>query len=126
MKQDRYAALDALHAEAVAQFVPEEDVDGIADEVDYLFEDLKYRTVRDNILSGKPRIDGRDTKTVRALDVQVGVLERAHGSALFTRGETQALVTTTLGNTRDALMVDTLAGTKTDNFMLHYNFLLTQ
>lgn len=122
MKQDRYAALDALHAEAVAQFVPEEDVDGIADEVDYLFEDLKYRTVRDNILSGKPRIDGRDTKTVRALDVQVGVLERAHGSALFTRGETQALVTTTLGNTRDALMVDTLAGTKTDNFMLHYNF----
>ena len=122
VKQDRYAALDALHAETVAQFVPEEDVDGIADEVDYLFEDLKYRTVRDNILSGKPRIDGRDTKTVRALDVQVGVLERAHGSALFTRGETQALVTTTLGNTRDALMVDTLAGTKTDNFMLHYNF----
>jgi polyribonucleotide nucleotidyltransferase len=77
-----------------------------------LFEDLKYRTVRDNILSGKPRIDGRDTKTVRALDVQVGVLDRAHGSALFTRGETQALVTTTLGNTRDALMVDTLQGLK--------------
>jgi len=73
-------------------------------------------------LSGKPRIDGRDTKTVRGIDVQVGVLGRAHGSALFTRGETQALVTATLGNTRDALMVDTLAGTKTDNFMLHYNF----
>ena len=122
VKQDRYAALDALYAEAKAQFVPEEDVDGIADEVDFLFEDLKYRTVRDNILSGKPRIDGRDTKTVRAIDVQVGVLGRAHGSALFTRGETQALVTATLGNTRDALMVDTLAGTKTDNFMLHYNF----
>ncbi|GAA5000513.1 polyribonucleotide nucleotidyltransferase [Acinetobacter puyangensis] len=121
-KQDRYAALDALHAEAVAQFVPEEDVDGVADEVDFLFEDLKYRTVRDNILSGKPRIDGRDTKTVRQLDVQVGVLPRTHGSALFTRGETQALVTATLGNTRDALMVDTLSGTKTDNFMLHYNF----
>ncbi|MFU8927857.1 polyribonucleotide nucleotidyltransferase [Acinetobacter puyangensis] len=122
VKQDRYAALDALHAEAVAQFVPEEDVDGVADEVDFLFEDLKYRTVRDNILSGKPRIDGRDTKTVRQLDVQVGVLPRTHGSALFTRGETQALVTATLGNTRDALMVDTLSGTKTDNFMLHYNF----
>ncbi|MCH9048069.1 MAG: polyribonucleotide nucleotidyltransferase [Proteobacteria bacterium] len=122
VKQDRYAALDALHAEAVAQFVPEEDETGIAAEVDELFEDLKYRTVRDNILSGKPRIDGRDTKTVRAIDVQVGVLGRAHGSALFTRGETQALVTATLGNTRDALMVDTLAGTKTDNFMLHYNF----
>ena len=122
VKQDRYAALGALYDEAVAQFVPEEDEAGIADEVNYLFDDLKYRTVRDNILSGKPRIDGRDTKTVRALDVQVGVLERTHGSALFTRGETQALVTTTLGNTRDALMVDTLAGTKTDNFMLHYNF----
>ena len=122
VKQDRYAALDALYAEAVAQFVPENDETGIADEVNELFEDLKYRTVRDNILSGKPRIDGRDTKTVRAIDVQVGVLGRAHGSALFTRGETQALVTATLGNTRDALMVDTLAGTKTDNFMLHYNF----
>jgi len=122
VKQDRYAALDALYAEAVAQFVPENDETGIAEEVNELFEDLKYRTVRDNILSGKPRIDGRDTKTVRAIDVQVGVLDRAHGSALFTRGETQALVTTTLGNTRDALMVDTLAGTKTDNFMLHYNF----
>ncbi|MFB2539243.1 polyribonucleotide nucleotidyltransferase [Acinetobacter sp. c3-l95] len=122
VKQDRYAALDELHAQAVAQFVPENDETGIADEVEFLFEDLKYRTVRDNILSGKPRIDGRDTKTVRQLDVQVGVLDRTHGSALFTRGETQALVTATLGNTRDALMVDTLAGTKTDNFMLHYNF----
>ncbi|MDO4223026.1 MAG: polyribonucleotide nucleotidyltransferase [Acinetobacter sp.] len=122
VKQERYAALDALYEQAVAQFVPEEDETGIADEVAYLFEDLKYRTVRDNILSGKPRIDGRDTKTVRQLDVQVGVLERTHGSALFTRGETQALVTATLGNTRDALMVDTLAGTKSDNFMLHYNF----
>ncbi|MFW1841148.1 polyribonucleotide nucleotidyltransferase, partial [Acinetobacter gyllenbergii] len=92
VKQDRYAALDALYAEAVAQFVPENDETGIADEVNELFEDLKYRTVRDNILSGKPRIDGRDTKTVRGIDVQVGVLDRAHGSALFTRGETQALV----------------------------------
>lgn len=122
IKQDRYAALDALYEQAVAQFVPEDAEEGVADEVQYLFEDLKYRTVRDNILSGKPRIDGRDTKTVRQLDVQVGVLERTHGSALFTRGETQALVTATLGNTRDALMVDTLAGTQTDNFMLHYNF----
>jgi polyribonucleotide nucleotidyltransferase len=122
VKQERYAALDALYQQAVAKFVPEVDDAGIADEVDYLFEDLKYRTVRDNILSGKPRIDGRDNQTVRQLDVQVGVLGRTHGSALFTRGETQALVTATLGNTRDALMVDTLSGTKTDNFMLHYNF----
>lgn len=122
VKQDRYAALDALRSEALAQFAPEGSEDTLAEEVETLFEDLKYRTVRDNILSGKPRIDGRDTKTVRAIDVQVGVLDRAHGSALFTRGETQALVTATLGNTRDALMVDSLAGTKTDPFMLHYNF----
>ena len=122
VKQDRYAALDALHKEALAQFAPEGSEEALADDVNELFEDLKYRTVRDNILSGKPRIDGRDTKTVRGIDVQVGVLGRAHGSALFTRGETQALVTATLGNTRDALMVDSLSGTKTDNFMLHYNF----
>lgn len=122
VKHERYTALDALKAAALAEFAPEGSQDGLSDEVANLFEDLKYRTVRDNILSGKPRIDGRDTKTVRALDVQVGVLPRTHGSALFTRGETQALVTATLGNTRDALMVDTLAGTKTDNFMLHYNF----
>ncbi|WP_205669634.1 polyribonucleotide nucleotidyltransferase [Alkanindiges illinoisensis] len=122
VKHERYTALDALKAAALAEFAPEGSQDSLSDEVANLFEDLKYRTVRDNILSGKPRIDGRDTKTVRALDVQVGVLPRTHGSALFTRGETQALVTATLGNTRDALMVDTLAGTKTDNFMLHYNF----
>lgn len=120
-KQSRYSALDAIKATALAEFAPEGG-ENDADEVANLFEDLKYRTVRDNILSGKPRIDGRDTKTVRGLDVQVGVLPRTHGSALFTRGETQALVTATLGNTRDALMVDSLTGTKTDNFMLHYNF----
>ncbi|MEC7120108.1 MAG: polyribonucleotide nucleotidyltransferase [Pseudomonadota bacterium] len=120
-KQQRYEALGAIKQAALAEFAPEGgEVD--ADELANLFEDLKYRTVRDNILSGKPRIDGRDTKTVRALDVQVGVLPRAHGSSLFTRGETQALVTATLGNTRDALRVDSLAGTKTDPFMLHYNF----
>ncbi len=120
-KQARYAALDAIKATVFAEFTAEGS-ENDADEVANLFEDLKYRTVRDNILSGKPRIDGRDTKTVRGLDVQVGVLPRTHGSALFTRGETQALVTATLGNTRDALMVDSLKGTKTDNFMLHYNF----
>lgn len=122
VKHERYAALDAIKKTALAEFAPEGSDSALTDDVINLFEDLKYRTVRDNILSGKPRIDGRDTKTVRGLDVQVGVLPRTHGSALFTRGETQALVTATLGNTRDALMVDTLSGTKTDNFMLHYNF----
>ena len=125
VKQDRYARLDEIKTQAIEALAGDEQAEGYADnvaQIKELFETLKYRTVRDNILSGKPRIDGRDTKTVRAIDVQVGVLGRAHGSALFTRGETQALVTATLGNTRDALMVDTLAGTKTDNFMLHYNF----
>ena len=120
-KQSRYSRLDAIQAEALARFAPEGG-EVSADDVLTCFEDLKYRTVRDNILSGKPRIDGRDTKTVRALDVQVGVLPNAHGSALFTRGETQALVTATLGSARDSLMVDALEGTYTDPFMLHYNF----
>ncbi|HEX4869109.1 MAG TPA: polyribonucleotide nucleotidyltransferase, partial [Moraxellaceae bacterium] len=121
VKQDRYTRLDEIKKQALAQFAPEGG-ETSADEVEELFEDLKYRTVRDNILSGKPRIDGRDTRTVRALDIQVGVLGKAHGSALFTRGETQALVTATLGGTRDAMMIDALEGTRTDNFMLHYNF----
>ncbi len=120
-KQVRYSKLDELKKQALAQFAPEGG-DVSADDVEELFEDLKYRTVRDNILSGKPRIDGRDTRTVRALDIQVGVLGKTHGSALFTRGETQALVTATLGGTRDAMMIDALEGTRTDNFMLHYNF----
>jgi polyribonucleotide nucleotidyltransferase len=120
-KQDRYSKLDEIKKQALAQFAPEGG-DVSADEVEELFEDLKYRTVRDNILSGKPRIDGRDTRTVRALDIQVGVLGKTHGSALFTRGETQALVTATLGGTRDSMMIDALEGTRTDNFMLHYNF----
>lgn len=124
VKQDRYARLDELAAEALA-LAGDETSDDYADKVAQikeLFETLKYRTVRDNILSGKPRIDGRDLETVRALDIQVGVLPYTHGSALFTRGETQALVVTTLGTTRDVNLVDTLAGTKQDHFMLHYNF----
>lgn len=121
VKQDRYTRLGEIKQAVLAQFAPEGSEQD-ASEVEDLFEDLKYRSVRDNILSGKPRIDGRDTKTVRALDIQVDVLARAHGSALFTRGETQALVTTTLGGTRDCMMVDALEGTYTDNFMLHYNF----
>ncbi|WP_066804189.1 polyribonucleotide nucleotidyltransferase [Moraxella oblonga] len=124
VKQDRYARLDELAKEALALAGDEtaEDYADKAKEIKELFETLKYRTVRDNILSGKPRIDGRDLETVRALDIQVGVLPYTHGSALFTRGETQALVTTTLGTTRDVNLVDTLAGTKQDHFMLHYNF----
>jgi len=120
-KQSRYARLDEIKKQALVQFAPEGG-EVSADDVEELFEDLKYRTVRDNILSGKPRIDGRDTRTVRALDIQVGVLPKVHGSALFTRGETQAIVTATLGGSRDAMMIDALEGTRTDHFMLHYNF----
>ena len=120
-KQTRYTRLGEIKQQALAQFAVE-GADVSTDDVVNAFEDLKYRTVRDNILSGKPRIDGRNLDTVRALDVQVGVLPRVHGSALFTRGETQALVTATLGGTRDAMSIDSLEGSITENFMLHYNF----
>ena len=124
-KASRYARLDEIKNQAIEALAGDAEAEGYADnvaQIKELFETLKYRTVRDNILSGKPRIDGRDLQTVRALDIQVGILPYTHGSALFTRGETQALVTTTLGNSRDVNMIDTLAGTKQDHFMLHYNF----
>ncbi|WP_448569833.1 polyribonucleotide nucleotidyltransferase [Thalassotalea ganghwensis] len=87
-----------------------------------LFHDLEKKIVRGRITQGSPRIDGRDPEMIRALDVMTGVLPRTHGSAVFTRGETQALVTATLGTQRDAQRLDTLMGEKTENFMLHYNF----
>ncbi len=93
-----------------------------AEEVEKEFAKLESRIVRGRALAGEPRIDGRDTGTVRPLDIRAGVLPRAHGSALFTRGETQALVVTTLGTGRDAQLVDALSGERRDPFMLHYNF----
>ncbi|HXS92252.1 MAG TPA: polyribonucleotide nucleotidyltransferase [Steroidobacteraceae bacterium] len=86
------------------------------------FANLEYRIVRRRILAGEPRIDGRDTKTVRPIAIRTGVAPRTHGSALFTRGETQALVVTTLGTGRDAQIIDALAGERKEPFMLHYNF----
>lgn len=124
-KQARYAKLGEIKDAAVAQFVSEDQsADGAIskDDVTGEFEELKYNTVRGNILSGKPRIDGRALDTVRAINVQTGVLPQTHGSALFTRGETQALVVATLGSSRDELIYDSLLGKQTDNFMLHYNF----
>ena len=124
-KQDRYAKLDEIKDKAIETLAGDETAEDYEDKksaIKTIFDDMKYRTVRDNILSGKPRIDGRDLDTVRALDIQAGVLPYTHGSALFTRGETQALVTTTLGNSRDVNLVDSLSGTKQDHFMLHYNF----
>jgi polyribonucleotide nucleotidyltransferase len=93
-----------------------------ADQVGTELFNLEYRLVRERILEGHPRIDGRDTKTVRGINIRTGVLARTHGSALFTRGETQALVVTTLGTGRDAQIIDGLTGERKEAFMLHYNF----
>ncbi len=121
-KQERYTALDALRNEAVAKFATIEDGQPTEQEVKNIFGLLEYRIVRENIVNGEPRIDGRDTRTVRPLNIQTSVLPKTHGSALFTRGETQALVTTTLGTARDAQILDSLEGEQRDTFMLHYNF----
>ncbi|QHG92546.1 polyribonucleotide nucleotidyltransferase [Coxiella endosymbiont of Amblyomma sculptum] len=91
-------------------------------EVVSIFHDLERKVVRDRILSGHPRIDGRDAETIRPISIRVGVLPRSHGSALFTRGETQALVVVTLGTERDAQMVDDLDGDRREDFIFHYNF----
>ncbi len=120
-KQQRYERLSELRAQAVEQFTNEDTGIG-ADEVKQLFGKLEKKLVRSRVVAGEPRIDGRDSKTVRAIEVEVGVLPKAHGSALFTRGETQALVVATLGSARDAQIVDALGGELRDNFMLHYNF----
>ncbi len=106
------SVMAALKADAVA--FDKVEVEGL------LFE-IESRIVRGQILAGEPRIDGRDTRTVRAIEIRSGVLPRTHGSALFTRGETQALVAATLGTERDAQRIDALAGEFTDRFMLHYN-----
>ncbi|PAV47992.1 polyribonucleotide nucleotidyltransferase [Pseudomonas sp. HAR-UPW-AIA-41] len=122
IKQDRYNRLDELREQVVAKFAGEGEGQFSAGEVKDVFGLLEYRTVRENIVNGLPRIDGRDTRTVRPLKIEVGVLGKTHGSALFTRGETQALVVATLGTARDAQLLDTLEGERKDSFMLHYNF----
>jgi polyribonucleotide nucleotidyltransferase len=124
-KMARYAKLDEVVAATKEKLctAPEgETPRWSGDEVYGVIEKLKKSIVRGRILDGQPRIDGRDTKTVRPITVRTGVLPRTHGSALFTRGETQALVVTTLGTERDAQIIDALDGEKRDNFMLHYNF----
>ncbi|MDA8360516.1 MAG: polyribonucleotide nucleotidyltransferase [Gammaproteobacteria bacterium] len=117
-RQDRVAE---LRDKAVAQLAGEAPKPS-AETVLTAFGDLEKRVVRGRILSGEPRIDGRDTKTVRPITIRTGILPRTHGSALFTRGETQALVVTTLGTGRDAQLIDALEGERKEPFMLHYNF----
>ena len=119
-KMDRQNRLGELREQAVAELAAEQGPD--ADEILAVFSGVEKKTVRRAIIAGEPRIDGRDTKTVRDISVEVGVLPLTHGSALFTRGETQAIVTTTLGSMRDSAIIDALQGSFRDNFMLHYNF----
>ncbi|MDR1828632.1 MAG: polyribonucleotide nucleotidyltransferase [Methylobacteriaceae bacterium] len=122
-KQERYAAVDAVKEKVLAEFCPEEgEAKFDAEKVKTVFHDVQAQIVRWNILDDGKRIDGRDVKTVRPIVAEVGVLPRAHGSALFTRGETQALVVATLGTGDDEQMIDSLEGTYNERFMLHYNF----
>ena len=118
-KQERYAKLDAMKAKAKAAVPAEEFAAGYVAEG---IEQLQYDHVRGMVLDNGRRIDGRDTKTVRPIVCEIGVLPRAHGSALFTRGETQALVVTTLGTGQDEQIIDALTGEYREAFMLHYNF----
>lgn len=126
VKADRYGALDAVKAEAATQFLENIDDKDLKEqrkkELGTIIEDLKYDEARRMVLQDKVRIDGRDMVTVRPIWTQAGMLPRAHGSALFTRGETQVLGTVTLGTGDDELRVDSLSGNYTKKFMLHYNF----
>lgn len=118
----RRTTLDDISKRVVEQLCIGEEGAPSVEAVKNIVGHLEEITVRGRILAGERRIDGRDTKTVRPIQVELGLLPRAHGSALFTRGETQALVVATLGTERDAQMIDELAGEVRDNFMLHYNF----
>jgi polyribonucleotide nucleotidyltransferase len=121
-KMQRRDRLKEVKTQTLAALTAGDPPKWTADQVDSEFHKLESNIVRQRILNGEPRIDGRDYKTVRPITVKVGVLPRTHGSALFTRGETQALVATTLGTTRDAQIIDALEGERREPFMLHYNF----
>jgi len=120
-KMARQDQISALRDQAIVELA--DAANGVAaGDVSGVFAKLEKKIVRQRIIAGEPRIDGRDTTTVRPISVEVGLLPKAHGSALFTRGETQAIVTTTLGSMRDAAIIDALHGSFRDNFLLHYNF----
>ncbi len=121
-KQDRQAAVAAAKAATIEALSGGEESRWSADDVKGALSKLEKTIVRQRVIKGEPRIDGRDRSTVRPIDVNVGVLPRAHGSALFTRGETQAIVVTTLGTGRDAQIIDAIEGERKEPFMLHYNF----
>ena len=123
-KMERYEKMGQIKDTAVEELGGDDDDSPSSDEINNYIKKIEKSTVRERILAGEPRIDGRDSSTVRELAIEVGVLENTHGSALFTRGETQALVTTTLGSKRDAQLIEKLETNDRieDHFMLHYNF----
>ena len=122
-KMERHGAISEAKKSVIAALCDDEDENApSAGDVSGAFSKLEKAMVREHILSGNPRIDGRDLTTVRPISVECGILPRAHGSALFTRGETQAIVATTLGTGRDAQIIDAVTGEYKDPFMLHYNF----
>jgi len=121
-KQERQAAVGDTKGAVVDALGEGDDAQWSADEVKGALYKLEKSIVRGRIIAGEPRIDGRDRDTVRPIDVKVGVLPRAHGSSIFTRGETQAMVVTTLGTGRDAQIIDAIEGERKEPFMLHYNF----
>jgi polyribonucleotide nucleotidyltransferase len=121
-KVERQSNVGAAKSAAVESLGTGDDARWSEEEVQGALGKLEKSIVRDRVIAGEPRIDGRDTTTVRPIDVKVGVLPRAHGSAIFTRGETQAVVATTLGTGRDAQIIDAIEGERKEPFMLHYNF----
>jgi len=123
-KMERYEKMGQIKDTAVEELGGDGDDSPSSEEIKNYIKKIEKSTVRERILNGEPRIDGRDSSTVRELAIEVGVLENTHGSALFTRGETQALVTTTLGSKRDAQLIEKLETNDRieDHFMLHYNF----
>ena len=120
-KQERYEQIDAIRDEVISTLLAEDESLDEGENIE-IFSGLEKKIVRARVLAGEPRIDGREKDMVRALDIRTGLLPRTHGSALFTRGETQALVTATLGTARDAQTIDDIMGEHTDTFLLHYNF----
>ncbi len=121
-KAARQAAMSAAREKALSALLSETSEEPEAERVKGAIKTLEKKTVRGRILANEPRIDGRDKETVRPIAIETGILPRTHGSALFTRGETQAIVTCTLGTERDAQIIDALEGERRDPFMLHYNF----
>jgi len=121
-KMDRQARLAEVKAQAIAALCIDDASAPSKSDVLGMVSKLEKHTVRSRVVAGEPRIDGRDTKTVRGIDVQIGTLAKAHGSSLFTRGETQSIVVATLGTSRDQQIIDALEGSRKDPFMLHYNF----